>query len=100
MPCASYPSMLYVPYRPWRRQTVYHSGAGLVQRDQRDALEILAFGMVQADGMIDRMTESFEDGDFATGIYGSAEDDLLKQIGGDVLGTRKRKKHAAWIEAP
>ena len=54
--------------------------------------------MMQANGMIDRLAEPLDHGDFATGIDGGAEDDFLKQIDRKMLGAGERQKKAAWVE--
>ena len=70
----------------------------LVQCAQREPFEVFAFGMMQAKGMIDRLAESFDDGDFAPRIDGGAEDDFLKKIDGKMLGAGKGQEQTAGIE--
>ena len=59
---------------------VYHTVQGLVQGAERKPFEIFAFGMMQANGMIDGLAEPFDYGDFASCIDGGAEDDFLEKI--------------------
>ena len=59
---------------------VYHTVRGLVQGAERKPFEVFAFGMMQANGMIDRLAKPFDYGDFAPRIDGRAEDDFLEKI--------------------
>ena len=58
--------------------TIYHSRHGLVQRAKREAFEIFAFRMMQADGMVHRMPQAFDDDDLTAGVNGGTENDFLK----------------------
>src|SRR6266576_1799984 len=77
---------------------VYHSARCLVQRSEREAFQVLAFGMMQAYGMVDGMAESLHQRDFTLGVDGGAEDDFLKQVDGKMLGARKAEKQSARIK--
>ena len=46
------------------------------------------------------MSESLEDRDFAWRVDGGAENDLLEQIDGEMLGTAEGKKEAAGPQMP
>ena len=55
---------------------------------------------MQAHRVVDRLAESFEDGDFARRVDGGAQNDLLEQIDGDMLRTREAEKEAARPQMP
>ena len=59
-------------------RTVYHSVCALVHYAKRKAFQILTLRVMKAHGMVDGMAESFNYGDFAAGVDGGCEDDLLK----------------------
>lgn len=48
--------------------------------------------MVQADRVIDGVPESLDHADFARRVDGCAEDDFLKEIDGEMLGTGESEK--------
>src|SRR5258708_33747177 len=58
---------------------VYHTARGLVQGAQREPFEVFAFGMMQANGMIDRLAGPFEQGDCGSRVDGGAQDDFLEK---------------------
>jgi hypothetical protein len=51
---------------------------GLVQDVERESLQVLAFRVVQAHGMIDGRPELFYDADPSSGVHRGAENDFLK----------------------
>ena len=55
---------------------------------------------MQAHRVVDGLAESLEDGDFASRIDGSTENDLLEQIDGEMLRTRESEKEAAGPHVP
>jgi len=62
---------------------------GSVQHFQCEPFEVFPFGVVQAYGMIDGLTKTFDEADFPSGVHGGAENDFLKQVGGEMLRARK-----------
>src|SRR5581483_292312 len=76
-------------------ESVYHTVRSLVQGAKREAFQVFAFRMMEAHRVIDRLAEPSYDRNFAPRIHGGAEDDFLKQIGGNVLGAGKGEEHAA-----
>ena len=55
---------------------------------------------MQAHRVVDGLAESLEDGDFARRIDGGSENDLLKQIDGQMLGTGEGEKEATGPQMP
>lgn len=55
---------------------------------------------MQAHRVVDGMAESLEEGDFASRIDRSTENDLLEQIDGEMLRTREGEKEAAGPHVP
>jgi len=55
---------------------------------------------MQANRVVDWLSESLEDRDFAWRVDGGAENDLLEQIDGEMLGTAEGKKEAAGRQVP
>src|SRR5690349_20932853 len=53
---------------------------------------------MKAHRMVDGLAEPFEDCHFAPRVDGGAEDDFLKEIGGEVLRAGKREERASGIE--
>ena len=55
---------------------------------------------MQAHRVVDGMTESLEEGDFASRIDRSTENDFLEQVDGEMLRTREGEKETAWFHLP
>lgn len=69
-----------------------------VQHSKNEPFEIFSFRMVKAYRVIDGLAESFENGDFTSGIDGSAKNDLLEQVSGEMLRTREREKQSSGMD--
>ena len=60
------------------------------------ALEILAFGMADVDGMVGRLRELVENADAAAGLLGGGEDAHAEHVLADELRTGEGKEDSAW----
>ena len=56
--------------------------------------------MMKTNGVIKGVAKSLNNADFATGVDGGAENDLLEEIDGDMLRTREGTKKPARFHMP